>query len=61
MSHWNAIPDLLTRRFQSAPQVAKRAAAMGGFKFGVAEFLIVTELTLDYCDLKQFDGMFESE
>ena len=32
---------------------------MGGFNFGVAEFVIVTELTLDYCELKQFDGLFE--
>ena len=61
MSHWNTIPQLPTRRFESAPQVAERAAAMGGFNFGVAEFVIVTELTLDYCELKQFDGLLGRE
>ena len=35
------------------------AAAMGGFHLGVAELVIATELTLDCCELKQFDGVFE--
>ena len=32
---------------------------MVGFYFGAAELVIGTELTLDYCELKQFDGLFE--
>ena len=35
------------------------AAATGGFHFGAAELVIATELTLDCCELKQFDGVFE--
>ena len=35
------------------------AAAMGGFHFGAAELVIATEFTLDCCELKQFDGVFE--
>ena len=34
---------------------------MGGFNFGVAELVTVTELTLDYCELKQLDGLFGRE
>ena len=37
----------------------ERAAARGGFHFGVVELMIVAELTLDHCELKQFDALFE--